>query len=190
MLPNPQIYKVCWKAKRLRDLNAGVNQVVLDEEKSLLTVVGTMDPICVAEKLRKIKQKPVVVNIGPPKPPEAKPEKKPECCNPCLPYYNNTCDLPYYNYNTRDMVSVSTYENGGGCTIVWKSLISSLSPSCKILLFVVKTKFLMQSCFILSCNESLLLAQPTLKILLKIYNLTCRCAFTMVTETEKKTKSK
>ncbi|KAG2240827.1 hypothetical protein Bca52824_097064, partial [Brassica carinata] len=34
----------------------GVNQVVLDEEKSLLTVVGTMDPICVAEKLRKIKQ--------------------------------------------------------------------------------------------------------------------------------------
>nr|VDD26952.1 unnamed protein product [Brassica oleracea] len=96
----------------------GVNQVVLDEEKSLLTVVGTMDPICIAEQLRKIKQKPVVVNIGPPKPPEAKPEKKPECCNPCLPYYNNTCDLPYYNYNTRDMVSVSTYENGGGCTIV------------------------------------------------------------------------
>ncbi|KAL0685961.1 hypothetical protein Bca4012_052809 [Brassica carinata] len=92
----------------------GVNQVVLDEEKSLLTVVGTMDPICIAEQLRKIKQKPVVVNIGPPKPPE----KKPECCNPCLPYYNNTCDLPYYNYNTRDMVSVSTYENGGGCTIV------------------------------------------------------------------------
>ncbi|CAF1921000.1 unnamed protein product [Brassica napus] len=95
-------------------LNAGVNQVVLDEEKSLLTVVGTMDPICIAEQLRKIKQKPVVVNIGPPKPPE----KKPECCKPCLPYYNNTCDLPYYNYNTRDMVSVSTYENGGGCTIV------------------------------------------------------------------------
>ncbi|XP_048604004.1 heavy metal-associated isoprenylated plant protein 2 isoform X1 [Brassica napus] len=92
----------------------GVNQVVLDEEKSLLTVVGTMDPICIAEQLRKIKQKPVVVNIGPPKPPE----KKPECCKPCLPYYNNTCDLPYYNYNTRDMVSVSTYENGGGCTIV------------------------------------------------------------------------
>ncbi|CAN7125530.1 heavy metal-associated isoprenylated plant protein 2 isoform X1 [Brassica rapa] len=96
----------------------GVNQVVLDEEKSLLTVVGTMDPICIAEQLRKIKQNPVVVNIGPPKPPEAKPEKKPECCKPCLPYYNNTCDLPYYNYNTRDMVSVSTYESGSGCTIV------------------------------------------------------------------------
>ncbi|CAF2144511.1 unnamed protein product [Brassica napus] len=96
----------------------GVNQVVLDEEKSLLTVVGTMDPICIAEQLRKIKQNPVVVNIGPPKPPEAKPEKKPECCKPCLPYYHNTCDLPYYNYNTRDMVSVSTYESGSGCTIV------------------------------------------------------------------------
>ncbi|XP_048602180.1 heavy metal-associated isoprenylated plant protein 2-like isoform X1 [Brassica napus] len=96
----------------------GVNQVVLDEEKSLLTVVGTMDPICIAEQLRKIKQNPVVVNIGPPKPPEAKPEKKPECCKPCLPYYHNTCDLPYYNYNTRDMVSVSSYESGSGCTIV------------------------------------------------------------------------
>ncbi|KAJ0248500.1 Heavy metal-associated isoprenylated plant protein 2 [Hirschfeldia incana] len=108
----------------------GINQVLLDEEKSLLTVVGTMDPICVAEKLRKIKQQPVVVNIGPPKPPEekkkeTKTEPKPVCCcpqhyprlyhqrypqlypQPCPPYYDNC-----------DMVTVSTYSNGGGCTIV------------------------------------------------------------------------
>ncbi|XP_013593402.1 PREDICTED: uncharacterized protein LOC106301529 [Brassica oleracea var. oleracea] len=90
----------------------GVNQVVLDEEKSLLTVVGTMDPICVAEKLRKIKQKPVVVNIGPPKPPEAKTVPQPVCCKPCPPY----CP-PYYNNNC-DMVTVSTYSKGSGCTIV------------------------------------------------------------------------
>ncbi|KAG5394484.1 hypothetical protein IGI04_024447 [Brassica rapa subsp. trilocularis] len=100
----------------------GVNQVVLDEEKSLLTVVGTMDPICVAEKLRKIKQKPVVVNIGPPKPPEAKTEPKPVCCKPCPPYCPPTyCPPPYcppYYNNNCDMVTVSTYSNGSGCTIV------------------------------------------------------------------------
>ena len=100
------------KLKDLRDLNAGVNQVVLDEEKSLLTVVGTMDPICVVEKLRRIKQKPVVVNIGPPKPPEKKTEPKPVCCKPCPPY------CPPYYYNNCDMVTVSTYSNGSGCTIV------------------------------------------------------------------------
>ncbi|RID59582.1 hypothetical protein BRARA_F02803 [Brassica rapa] len=100
----------------------GVNQVVLDEEKSLLTVVGTMDPICVAEKLRKIKQKPVVVNIGPTKPPEAKTEPKPVCCKPCPPYCPPTyCPPPYcppYYNNNCDMVTVSTYSNGSGCTIV------------------------------------------------------------------------
>ncbi|KAL0738666.1 hypothetical protein Bca4012_014876 [Brassica carinata] len=102
----------------------GINQVLLDEEKSLLTVVGTMDPICVAEKLRKIKQKPVVVNIGPPKPPEEKKEDKketkPVCCKPCpqLYYpqlYPQPCP-PYYN--SCDMVTVSTHSNGSGCTIV------------------------------------------------------------------------
>ncbi|CAN6877141.1 unnamed protein product [Brassica oleracea] len=95
----------------------GVNQVVLDEEKSLLTVVGTMDPICVAEKLRKIKQKPVVVNIGPPKPPEAKTVPQPVCCKPCPPYCPPLYCPPYYNNNC-DMVTVSTYSKGSGCTIV------------------------------------------------------------------------
>ncbi|VVB15200.1 unnamed protein product [Arabis nemorensis] len=83
----------------------GVNQVSLDQEKSLLTVVGTMDPVCIAEQLRKIKQKPVVVSVGPPKPPEKKEDKKE--CKPCHPYYN-TCDV----------VTVGTYESGSGCTIV------------------------------------------------------------------------
>ncbi|ESQ32179.1 hypothetical protein EUTSA_v10005163mg [Eutrema salsugineum] len=85
----------------------GVNQVAVDQEKSLLTVVGTMDPVSVVEQLKKIKQKPVVVSVGPPKPPEPKPEPKPEWCKPCYPYYN-TCDA----------VTVSTYESGSGCTIV------------------------------------------------------------------------
>lgn len=90
----------------MRDLNAGVHQVSLDEEKSLLTVVGTMDPVCVAEQLRKIKQKPVLVSVGPPKKPDTKPDPIP-VCYPWYPYYP-PCDI----------VSVNTYENGSGCTIV------------------------------------------------------------------------
>ncbi|KFK38003.1 hypothetical protein AALP_AA3G057800 [Arabis alpina] len=103
----------------------GVNHVSLDENASLLTVVGTMDPICVAKRLRKIKQKPVIVSVGPPKPPEPpkpvvvppEPPKpvvvppeppKPVCkCKP-MPPYCNSCDV----------VSVTTYETGSGCTIV------------------------------------------------------------------------
>ncbi|CAA7017190.1 unnamed protein product [Microthlaspi erraticum] len=87
----------------------GVNQVALDQEKSLLTVVGTMDPVCVVGQLMKIKQKPVVVSVGPPKPPE--PKKKPDCTLEwCGPYH------PYYT--PRDVVSVTTYESGSGCTIM------------------------------------------------------------------------
>uniref|UniRef100_A0A1J3FIA5 HMA domain-containing protein n=1 Tax=Noccaea caerulescens TaxID=107243 RepID=A0A1J3FIA5_NOCCA len=85
----------------------GVNQVALDQEKSLLTVVGTMDPVCVVGQLMKIKQKPVVVSVGPPKPPEPKKETKPEWCMPYHPYYT-PCDV----------VSVNTYESGSGCTIM------------------------------------------------------------------------
>ncbi|CAA7015910.1 unnamed protein product [Microthlaspi erraticum] len=93
----------------------GVNHISLDEEKSILTVVGTMDPICVAGRLKKIKQKPVIISVGPPpKPPEPpKPLPAPEppkpVCN-CKPMdsYCGSCDI----------VSVTTYESGSGCTIV------------------------------------------------------------------------
>ncbi|CAN8269625.1 unnamed protein product [Cochlearia groenlandica] len=114
----------------------GVNHISLDEEKSILTVVGTMDPVCVAKRLRKIKQKPVIISVGPPpKPPEppkppppAAPEllklplplplplppppqpepPKPVCkCKPMAPYCAS-CDV----------VSVTTYERGSGCNIV------------------------------------------------------------------------
>ncbi|CAF1937991.1 unnamed protein product [Brassica oleracea var. botrytis] len=107
----------------------GVNHISLDEGKSVLTVVGTMDPVCVASRLRKIKQKPVIISVGPPpKPPEPpkppvvpEPQKPPPpapeppkhvCkCKPMSPYpppYCARCDL----------VSVTTYESGSGCTIV------------------------------------------------------------------------
>ncbi|CAH8272335.1 unnamed protein product [Arabidopsis lyrata] len=85
----------------------GVNIVSLDQEKGILTVVGTMDPVCVAEQLRKVKQKPVVISVGPPKKPDPKkPDPKKDPC------------FPYYYYTPRDMISVNTYESGSGCTIV------------------------------------------------------------------------
>ncbi|VVA96628.1 unnamed protein product [Arabis nemorensis] len=89
----------------------GVNHVSLDENASILTVVGTMDPICVAKRLKKIKQKPVIVSVGPPKPPDPpKPvEVLPEPPKPePMPPYCNSCDV----------VSVTTYESGSGCTIL------------------------------------------------------------------------
>ncbi|CAH2044486.1 unnamed protein product [Thlaspi arvense] len=88
----------------------GVNSVALDEEKSLLTVVGTMDPICVVAQLRKIKQKPVVVSVGPPKPPEPKKEPIPECML-------EWCSRPFMPYPC-DVVTVTTTESGSGCTIM------------------------------------------------------------------------
>ncbi|KAF2583671.1 hypothetical protein F2Q70_00037686 [Brassica cretica] len=97
----------------------GVNHISLDEEKNILTVVGTMDPVCVASRLKKIKQKPVIISVGPPpKPPEPPkppppppPEKPMPVCN-CKPMSPN----PYCA--SCDVVSVTTYESGSGCTIV------------------------------------------------------------------------
>ncbi|KAF8089646.1 hypothetical protein N665_0500s0012 [Sinapis alba] len=92
----------------------GVNHISLDEEKNILTVVRTMDPVCVASRLKKIKQKPVIISVGPPpkppeppKPPPAPEQPKPVCnCKPMSPYCAS-CDV----------VSVTTYESGSGCTI-------------------------------------------------------------------------
>lgn len=92
-------------------IDAGVNHISLDDGNSILTVVGTMDPVCVATRLKKIKQKPVIISVGPPpKPPEPpKPPPTPEPPNHvCKPPYCNSCDV----------VSVTTYESGSGCTIL------------------------------------------------------------------------
>ncbi|KAL0719881.1 hypothetical protein Bca4012_069205 [Brassica carinata] len=127
------------------DINCGkCNSAILEavtviegsekKDKSILTVVGTMDPVCVASRLKKIKQKPVIISVGPPpkppeppkppaapeppkppevpeppKPPPPPPEQpKPVCnCKPMSPYCAS-CDV----------VSVTTYESGSGCTII------------------------------------------------------------------------
>ncbi|XP_010486068.1 PREDICTED: protein PYRICULARIA ORYZAE RESISTANCE 21-like [Camelina sativa] len=99
----------------------GVNHVSLDEGKSVLTVVGTMDPVCVASRLKKIKQKPVIISVGPPpKPPEPPkppaPEKPKPPPTPEPP--KHVCKPPPPNCNSCDVVSVTTYESGSGCNIL------------------------------------------------------------------------
>ncbi|KAF2545071.1 hypothetical protein F2Q70_00023926, partial [Brassica cretica] len=103
----------------------GLNHISLDEGKSVLTVVGTMDPVCVASRLRKIKQKPVIISVGPPpKPPEPpKPPVVPEPQKPPPPALEppkHVCKCkPMSPYCARcDLVSVTTYESGSVCTIV------------------------------------------------------------------------
>ncbi|ESQ49465.1 hypothetical protein EUTSA_v10021753mg [Eutrema salsugineum] len=102
----------------------GVNHISLDEEKSILTVVGTMDPVCVAKRLKKIKQKPVIISVGPPpKPPE--PPKPPQAPEPAKPLPAPEPPKPVCNCKPMpphcascDVVSVTTYESGSGCTIL------------------------------------------------------------------------
>ncbi|KAJ0244428.1 Heavy metal-associated isoprenylated plant protein 43 [Hirschfeldia incana] len=112
----------------------GVNHISLDEKKNILTVVGTMDPVCVASRLKKIKQKPVIISVGPPpKPPEPpkppaapEPPKPPEVPEPPKPpppppgQPKPVCNCkPMSPYCAScDVVSVTTYESGSGCTII------------------------------------------------------------------------
>ncbi|KAL1211781.1 Heavy metal-associated isoprenylated plant protein 43 [Cardamine amara subsp. amara] len=69
-----------------------------------------MDPICVATRLKKIKQKPVIISVGPPKPPPPAPGPP----GPEVP--KHVCKPPYCN--NCDVVSITTYESGSGCTIL------------------------------------------------------------------------
>uniref|UniRef100_A0A7N1A072 HMA domain-containing protein n=1 Tax=Kalanchoe fedtschenkoi TaxID=63787 RepID=A0A7N1A072_KALFE len=62
----------------------GINQLSLDGEKGLLTVIGTVDSVEVVERIRdKTKKRADLVTVGPveaPKPPEpAKPDPVPDC---------------------------------------------------------------------------------------------------------------
>lgn len=80
-----------------------------------------MDPICVATRLKKIKQKPVIISVGPPpKPPEPAKPPPPPVAPPKPPpppgIPNHLCKPPYCN--SCDVVSVTTYESGSGCTIL------------------------------------------------------------------------
>ncbi|KAA8539166.1 hypothetical protein F0562_025858 [Nyssa sinensis] len=71
----------------------GIDQVSVDAEKGTLTVIGEVDPVLVAIRLRKKGKEVEIISVGPPKPPEPPkkppaekppPEKPlPPCCNQC-----------------------------------------------------------------------------------------------------------
>ncbi|XP_024930203.1 heavy metal-associated isoprenylated plant protein 2 [Ziziphus jujuba] len=67
---------------------SGIDQVSVDAEKGLLTVVGNVDPVLIVKKVRKIGKAAEVVSIGPPKP---EPKKSPKSV--LLPPYCNDCQL-------------------------------------------------------------------------------------------------
>ncbi|KAL7082239.1 hypothetical protein ACP275_14G087100 [Erythranthe tilingii] len=68
----------------------GVDMVKLDAEKGILTVLGSVDPVCVATRIRKAGNHAEITSVGPPKPPERpkppeteKPKPLPPCCKQC-----------------------------------------------------------------------------------------------------------
>ncbi|KAL9681870.1 hypothetical protein QQ045_013659 [Rhodiola kirilowii] len=89
----------------------GIDQVSLDEEKGLLTIIGTVDPVVVVERVReKTRKRAYLESVGPVDATEAiktpapgpEKEKHPEPICPPAKYnycYNNCeCPPPKYTY--------------------------------------------------------------------------------------------
>ncbi|KAG8369000.1 hypothetical protein BUALT_Bualt15G0104700 [Buddleja alternifolia] len=84
----------------------GVDEVTVDGEKGILTVVGSVDPVCIATQLKKAKIYAEITSVGPPKKPDdpkPKPTEsdKPKPCQP-LPPCCNRCELVAVSYVTYD----------------------------------------------------------------------------------------
>ncbi|KAM7481881.1 hypothetical protein LguiB_006464 [Lonicera macranthoides] len=76
----------------------GVDQVSIDGEKGTLTVVGSVDPVLVAKKVRRTGKMAEILSVGPPKKPDS-PIKPPTiplpiCCNHC-----QIVLMPYTSYD-------------------------------------------------------------------------------------------
>lgn len=77
----------------------GVDQVSIDGEKGTLTVVGSVDPVLLATKVRKTGKMAEIVSVGPPKKPDS-PTKcpltipLPLCCDYC-----QFVPIPYTSYD-------------------------------------------------------------------------------------------
>ncbi|GMN39800.1 hypothetical protein TIFTF001_009039 [Ficus carica] len=85
----------------------GIDQVSVNAEKGVLTVIGDVDPVMIVEQVRKVKKCAEIISVGPPKPPEKK--KSPKHCA-VLPPSCKQCQL----------VAVSFEHYGGGqvCNIL------------------------------------------------------------------------
>ncbi|KAM7478569.1 hypothetical protein LguiA_026782 [Lonicera macranthoides] len=86
------------KAVAVEGRGGGVDQVSIDSEKGTLTVVGSVDPVLVAKKVRKTGKMAEISSVGPPKKPDS-PTKPPTiplppCCNYC-----QFVPIPYTSYD-------------------------------------------------------------------------------------------
>ncbi|KAL8555028.1 hypothetical protein ACS0TY_003000 [Phlomoides rotata] len=86
----------------------GVDEVKLDAEKGILTVIGTADPVCITTKLRKAGYFAEIMSVGAPKKPdEKKPDDEKKSPSKPLPPCCNQCQLVGVSYDTYDRPSCS-----------------------------------------------------------------------------------
>ncbi|KAI8021147.1 Heavy metal-associated isoprenylated plant protein 43 [Camellia lanceoleosa] len=86
----------------------GIDHVSVDAEKGTLTVIGNVDPVCVTTQVRKTGKVVELISVGPPKPPEKKPQppKSPICLPPCC----KECQLVG--------ITFVPYDGGSSCSIL------------------------------------------------------------------------
>ncbi|CAK9184149.1 unnamed protein product [Ilex paraguariensis] len=109
------VLRVCFNCRKCKTavLKAvakleGIDSVAVDAEKWTLTVVGNVDPVRLAEQIRKIGKGAEIMSVEPPKPNPPEPKKKPEvelnplptCCKEChlvvvryFPYEGGFCSI-------------------------------------------------------------------------------------------------
>ncbi|KAF3323029.1 Heavy-metal-associated domain-containing protein [Carex littledalei] len=64
-------------------MDAGIKSLSIDGEKSTLTVVGDVDPVCIISALKKKKKHARIESVGPYKIPDELLKKKILCCTSC-----------------------------------------------------------------------------------------------------------
>ncbi|CAA3012723.1 heavy metal-associated isoprenylated plant 2 [Olea europaea subsp. europaea] len=80
----------------------GVDSVTVDVEKGILTVVGSVDPVCIVKSIRKTGKCAAIISVGPPKKPDPPKEKEKEKEKPVctLPACCKQCKLVAVRYET------------------------------------------------------------------------------------------
>lgn len=71
----------------------GINSIVLDPAKSIVTVIGEADPVCIIKQVRKFRRSAQITSIGPPK--EEKKDDKKDPLFSSLPKTCQRCDVWY-----------------------------------------------------------------------------------------------
>ncbi|KAG9138720.1 hypothetical protein Leryth_021033 [Lithospermum erythrorhizon] len=79
----------------------GIDQLSLNKEKGILTVIGDVDPVKVTKQIRKAKKRAEIISVGAPKKPCTSPSRM-VMFNPCLSACSGcqvctvVVDDPYY----------------------------------------------------------------------------------------------